>query len=266
MKRTTSIILTTALACLMLSGCKLKTYYQVYQTLPVNTDACQQKEGMIVHDGNDCSVAYNFYAEDGHGGFWLTNNTDSVIFIYLDQSFFILNGEANDYYQARRWTTTNSQTLQSSTQSGKSKKKNKRSTSTTQGTSQTSTRALAYEERGMVMVPPHSTKHIAEFQINTTKLELCGVKETPSRSKPSGTSFTQDNSPITFGNYVTYTVGNGKKKHIDDRFFVSEIINVHGKAMVELVRQKDACGKPKGDKVQQLRYATPDRFYVTYKK
>ena len=116
------------------------------------------------------------------------------------------------------------------------------------------------------MVPPHATKHVTEFQINTAKLDLCGMKDTPGKGKPSGLSFTVENSPITFGNYITYTVGNGKKKHVDDRFFVSEVINVNGKAMTEKVRVKDKCGKPSGDKVQVLRYSTPDRFYVIYKK
>ena len=121
MKRTTTIIMIAAVVSCLMSGCKLKTYYQVYQTTPNNAETCQQREGVIVHEGNDYTITYNFFAEEGHGGFWFTNNTDSVIFINLAESFFIQNGTANDYFQARRWTTTNSQTLQSSTQSGKRK-------------------------------------------------------------------------------------------------------------------------------------------------
>jgi len=267
MKKVNILIMMAAVAGCVVTGCSKKTYYQVYQTQPVNSEAVQPKDGNMVHDGSDCTVSYNFFAEEGNAGYWFTNNTDSVIFISLSESFFILNGTAYDHFQARRWTTTSSQTQQSSTQSGKSKKRNKRSTVATQGTSQTSTQATAIEERGMVIVPPHASKYVVcEYRINTAKLELCGVKDTPGRNKPAGTTYTNENSPILFANYITYTVGNGNKKHVDDRFFVQEIINVNRRAMTENVRVKDACGKNTGEKMEQMRYATPDRFYVKYKK
>ena len=108
MKKVNILIMMAAVAGCVVTGCSKKTYYQVYQTQPVNSEAVQPKDGNMVHDGSDCTVSYNFFAEEGNAGYWFTNNTDSVIFISLSESFFILNGTAYDHYQARRWTTTSS--------------------------------------------------------------------------------------------------------------------------------------------------------------
>lgn len=263
MKRSTTIIMIAALV-FMMTSCKMKTYYQVFQAERVSGEL-EPRDGFLVHENGDCTVSYNFFEEGGHGGFWFTNNTDSVINIHLNETFFIVDGIANDYYKSRRWTTTSSKTLQSTKESGTKKKNNKRSLSTTEGTSSTSTNAIANEEKFIVAVPPHSTKHIYEFSINMKKFDICGLKDTPGKSKPLSKAFTED-TPFTFGNYVTYTVGNGKKKHVDDRFIINSITNINSKGMFEMVRPKDACGKAKGDKVKRIRYNEPSRFYVIYKK
>jgi hypothetical protein len=268
MKRTTTIIAIAALICCLMTGCKLKTYYQVYQATPVNEEEMPIQNGKLINENNDCIVSYNFFEEYGHGGFWFTNNTDSVIYIYCDETFFIINGEAKDYYQARRWTTTTSQTQQSSTESGTRKKHNKRSTATTLGTSQTSTSAVANEELRYVIIPPHSTKHLNQFPIQVNRILACNLKEKPGRT-PSPKGFSIDDSPVVFGNYITYSVGKGKnsvKKHIDNRFYVSEISNHSSKSIILNVPIKNECQKNTGEKETKLKGAGPNRFYVTYKK
>lgn len=256
-------IFTLALLGLLAAGCSKTTYYQVYQTKPVDQQ-CEVKNGRICHDANNVTVQYNFFAEEGEAGFWLTNNSDSVIYVNLAETFFVINGSANDYYQARQWTTTKSSTIAISKQERKDKKK--KSSENTESSSQTSTKASTFGERCMIMIPPHATKFFTEYHINSTMMELCGVKNTPKKSKPEGLSYTEENSPMMFSNYITYTIGcNGKRQHVEDKFYVSEIINVHGDAMFEAVREKDACGKDNGAKAVKMRYATPDRFYVVYK-
>lgn len=260
------ILFLTAIACGCLAvGCSKTTYYQVYQTNPVDASQCEQKDGKLCHEAGNCLVRYNFFDENGDAGFWFTNNTDSVVYVNLAETFFILNGNANDYYQARGWTTTKSSTITISKQERKNKKKS--STENLEGTSTSEMKASQVTERAVAMIPPHSTKYFSEYRISTREMELCGVKDTPKRGKPLGLSFTVDNSPLTFGNYVTYTIGaKGNKKHITDNFYVSEIINVNGAAMFETVRATDACGKESGEKVERMRYSTPDRFYIVYKR
>ena len=261
MKKNSTLLFLAVMAVCLVTGCSKNTYYQVYQTNPVVSDQIQQDNGLLVYANDGCEVKYNFFANSGNAAFWFTNNTDSVVYISLSESFFILNGNASDYYQAREWTNTSSQTTNISSQSSK------KSGTSMSGTSSTSTKTITFHERGMIVIPPHSTKFITEYQINSLFVEMCGVKETPKKNKPAGLSFTAENSPIQFGNYITYTVGvKGIQKHIDNRFYVSEIINVNSKAMFEDYRDQDACGKFQGEKKQRLRYNTPDRFYITYKK
>lgn len=265
MKRLTILVVIAAMA-VAVAACSKKTYYQVYQTKPTAGSTVELADGKMVHEGTNCIVRYNFFAQDGDAGFWFTNLTDSVIYVDLAETFFVINGNANEYYQAREWTTTKSSTISVSKQERKSKGK-KKSYDNVEGSSQTSTKASTFGERRIIAIPPHATKYFSEFQINSTDMEMCGVKDTPKRSKPEGNSFTEENTPFTFGNFITYTVGcKGKKVHVNDNFYVSEVINVNGEAMFESVRQKDACGREKGDRVQKMRYSTPDRFYVIYKR
>ena len=73
-------------------------YYQVYQTKPITEGAAIDKEA-IVFANKDCRVTYNFYSNGGDAGFLLTNLTDSIMYVHMDESFFVLNGVTNDYYR-----------------------------------------------------------------------------------------------------------------------------------------------------------------------
>ncbi len=265
MKHARILFMTAIVSSCLAVGCSKATYYQVYQSNPVDPSQIETKDGKLCHDAGNCIVRYNFFDENGDAGFWFTNNSDSIVYVNLAETFFIVNGSANDYYQGRGWTTTKSSTITISKQEKKNKKKS--SSESSEGTSTSEMKASQVTERAMVMIPPHSTKYFSEFRISTREMELCGVKDTPKKGKPLGLSFTVENSPLTFGNFVTYTVGSkGKKKHISDNFYVSEIINVNGAAMYETVRTTDACGKENGERVERLRYSTPDRFYIIYKR
>lgn len=262
MKKISIFLMAVAVTGVFMTSCSKKVYYQVFQTLPSKTDECQMKDGYLTHEDAYCIVRYNFFAQEGDAGFWVSNKTDSIIYVDLAECFFTMNGNAHDYYQAREWTQTKSQTVSNS-----KKEKGNKSTDISSSASSTSTKATSSVERRMVMVPPHATKYVSEYHIVSGMIELCGVKDTPRRGKSAGASFTKETSPIVFSNYVTYKVGmHGNKQHVDDVFYVSQIINVNEGSMFEFVREKDACGKEKGEKVEKMLYSTADRFYVTYKR
>lgn len=263
----------------LLGGCSQKTYYQVYQTKPVD-ELCQVGIDAVTHDDGVCVISYNFFDQYGNAGFRIQNNSDSIIYVNLDETFFTLNGESFDYFQDRQWTTTKSQSTSMSyarSEEKMSKKQRRRahnaetelygSNAAAAGVTSSTTSATTSNERRVLVVPPHGAKYVSEYKINMLMLSICGMKETPSKGKPVGTVFTAENSPVTFCNHITYTVGvTGARRHIHDEFYVSEIMNVNGKAMIEEVRPKDVCGKEYGEKVERLRYNTADRFYVIYKR
>ena len=193
--KTKSIFLAFAtLLALLATSCSKKTYYQVYQTKAVDTAVCSQVGNYLVHEESDCVVRYNFYAEEGDAGFWLTNKTDSIIYVDLGETFFVLNGNASDYFQARQWTTTRSSTVSSS----KRETKGRGNRASSESASQTSTKASTFSERRVIAVPPQSTRYFSEFHINGSKTELCGGKDSPRKGRAEGTSFTIDNSHIIF--------------------------------------------------------------------
>ena len=264
MKRLSIFLMSAIVLSGILAGCSKTVYYQVYQTQPTNAESCQIKSDYLVYENSTCIVKHNFFSEEGNAGFWITNQTDSVMFLRLAESFFIYNGMTHDYYQSREWEETNSHTETASRQERKTKKR--KSSESLLGSSSTVTKSTTNHEREVIMIPPHATRYISEYHLIENMRTLCGVKETPRKGKSAGSSFTPENSPLVFGNYITYTIGTtGKRVHVDNRFFVSEIINVHNASMFENVRTKDECGK-EGAKAPKMLYTTPDRFYVKYKR
>lgn len=264
-------------AMLLLASCSVKTYYQVYQTKPTEETGFTTTATNVVYADKNVEVRYDFFEEQGDGGFVLMNNTDKVLYLHLDECFFVLNGEANDYFQDRSWGETTSRTTTHSFQrheGDKSKRAKKQAeiqrdgSTTVEGTSASESKALNRHERAVVIIPPHASKRVYEYTINKQMISLCGVKETPNGSKTAGQTFTVENSPIVFANFITYTLGDSDKKHqINNTFYVSEIINAGEKAMIYEVHQKDACGKEIGGKesvVKAYNHNTPDRFFVTY--
>jgi len=281
MKRLLFSLSMMAVTTLLLTGCSKKTYYQVYQAKPVDDEACLVNVDFITHDAGDVVVKYNFFGENGNAGFFVTNNSNELVTIDLSESFFILNGMANAFYQGREWTETESHSTTMSFQTSASKKEQRRarrnatgteatmygSNASTAGSTTATTSALMRAESRFITVPPQGTRYVSEYNINSVMRSMCGVKESPSASKPAGMSFTVENSPLTFAIFVSYTMGNKAiKMHVNDQFYVSEIMNVNQKTMFKDVQPVDACGKSSGDKVKQIQFNTANRFYVKYKR
>lgn len=80
---------------LIISSCK-QLYYQVYDIQATNL---VEQENAIIYENEDLKILYNFWTENGIVGFILENKTDNDLFVDMSQTFFILNGEAHDYYE-----------------------------------------------------------------------------------------------------------------------------------------------------------------------
>jgi hypothetical protein len=95
-------LLLTAVVSIGLSSCN-KLYYQVYD---VNSEKMVQKDNSLIYENNDIKLMYNLWGENGSVGFIIQNKTNNDLFIDLTQTFFILNGKANDYFKNREFTKT----------------------------------------------------------------------------------------------------------------------------------------------------------------
>ena len=101
-----TLLFVAAVASLGFTSCK-QLYYQVYD---VKSETMTQQDNSLVYENNDVKLMYNLCGEKGAVGFIIQNKTDKDLFIDLTQTFFILNGKANDYYQNREYTSTTTTT------------------------------------------------------------------------------------------------------------------------------------------------------------
>ncbi len=61
----------------------------------------KSNENSLIYEDDNCIVSYNLWAERGDIGFRCYNKTNSNIYVNLEESFFILNGIAHDYFKNR---------------------------------------------------------------------------------------------------------------------------------------------------------------------
>ena len=79
----------------------MTNYYQVFKT---NADNGIVTKKNIVFEDNNCSVYYNLWTEGGNVGFSIYNKTESDLTVYLNKTFYVLNGVAYEYFQNRTFS------------------------------------------------------------------------------------------------------------------------------------------------------------------
>ena len=86
-----------------ISSCSPMYYTPTYyQNCKVSSDLQKTYTGAYMYDSEyDCTFAYDFIGDGGKVWFVIRNNTDSMIYVDLQKSFFIKNGMAYDYFLNR---------------------------------------------------------------------------------------------------------------------------------------------------------------------
>lgn len=85
---------------LLFSSCAVTNYYQVYKT---NAEYGIIEKNKIVFEDNNCSVYYNLWTEGGNVGFSIYNKTESDLTVYLNKTFYVLNGVAYEYFKTEHF-------------------------------------------------------------------------------------------------------------------------------------------------------------------
>ena len=219
-----------AIMILLLTSCGPTIYFQVYQVAP--GDKMKSNENSLIYEDDNCIVSYNLWAERGDIGFKVYNKTNSNIYVNLEESFFILNGIAHDYFKNRVYSFA----------------------------------AGSYSEDNIICIPPKAAKMVAEYNINETIYRDCDLYRFPARQKYIKTkSFTKDDSPIVFGNRIAYSLGEYSNLiRCENLFYVSEITNYPMGDMIGY-KSDEFCGK-KSFMYQYFKLAAPNRFFVKYLK
>jgi hypothetical protein len=255
-----------------MSSCVSTSFYQVYQVVPSNQSI--QKSEVLFFEDENCKISYNLWSDGGDIGFVFYNKTDDKIYVNLDESNFVLNGFANDYFKNRTYTTSESKSAIKS--NGLSVSSTAISVSNSNvltgqlygsissNVSSSYGYSVSIQEDSIVYIPPKTAKRISEYSINTMLVRNCDLLKYPSEKQVSTISYEKDNSPIVFSNRITYTI-NGKAKLVTNEFFVSEVTNYPESEFYEL-KYDEYCGQKSYYKTKHYKHSGFDKFFIQYSK
>ncbi len=219
----------TFLLIVLSASCSSPIYYQVYKATPINE--IETEKGFFVYKDINISVFYNFWSEGGESGFKFFNKSKSDIYLIVDESFFILNGFAFDYFKSKG--------VQNQT----------------------------FIENTTICIPSNTSKYFSEFKINEILIRNCDLFKHPLlKSEIKTVEFSTANSPIVFSNRITYQLGKGGETFkFENSFYVSEITNYSSNKMVEY-KYFEFCGKEEKIKRKEYKHSSFDKFYIKYNK
>lgn len=115
--------------------------------------------------------------------------------------------------------------------------------------------------RPNIAIPPHAGKVVSEHTLVTDVMQDCSVRLFPKSKKPECITFTQENSPLHFSNYITYRVGDSlAEKVVQNDFHVAGFTNYVSTEIEEKI--KTGCKSQLRQKVNKQ--ASNTRFYLPY--
>jgi hypothetical protein len=279
MKFTISVFMTIPSAlraiilALAISSCSSGLYYQVLKTKP--DDGMVAKDNSLIYENEHCRISYNLWAEGGNVGFSFFNKSNQNIYLNLDQSFFILNGEAHNYYRNRIFTRSSSSAASISRQNSASRsvtglnvfdmlQTNRIAQSSQVGFYSSSERSVAFNEEKTVCIPPGSYKYFSEYLVSENVIRDCALLRKPGRKSINTKNFTRENSPLVFGNLISYCLGiAGQPNNVSNNFYVADVTN-YPRSMVLGLKNEEYCGEKLMYPSTYLKYDSPDAFYIRY--
>ncbi len=279
--------------CAILTSCATSNYYQMYQTQPIS-DNVNVNNDAIVYEDDNCIISYDFWKEGGDMGFIIYNKNSENIYLHLDECFFVRNGYAYDYYQNRTYSRSKSVTASStssyslgntysSTLAGgyanaystgstvygsgfgsSTTYKNGYIVGASSSVVSSSSNSVATVERKIICIPPKTSKAISEFNISSSIYHDCDLYLNPGRKDNKSLSFSQDNSPLTFGNIIAYSIGDSETLiRFNNDFYISKISNYTYEEITKPVYKED-CGKRLPEMKRVAKESGPDQFYNHY--
>ena len=266
MKKITFLVLSV----LFISCQTSNTFYQVYKTKSETVK--QSGNNTIAFEDNNCKIEYNLWQNNGNAGFSFFNKSNEVIYLLLNESFYVINGNAYDYYQNRVFINSNTTTSQATSAVGISSFGNSRlgllpvSSYRSKTVSNNSTNGIEITESKILAIPPGTSKSVSEFNINQTLYRDCDLLRFPSSKQTSTKSFSESSTPLKFYNSIIYRIGEKETRiKVKNDFYVSEVTNLSEAKMI-VFEKNTFCDQKGGVSVRTFKDSSPDKFYVTYSK
>lgn len=288
---------------ILFSSCSSVYHYvQVFEAKSTSQSVQMKKEGGgMLYEDNNCAVFYSFWANGGDASFAIYNKTNEIMYVDLSKSFFIRNGIANDYYKERAWSETNTNTLSTQTTTSAATFGNVsysygvgatylgnfgslpftsadpilttanvqktesygllRSAAIANSYATSKSSSIAMKEQKIMAVPPHASKIVAEYSISTELLLNCDLNRYPEQSDLI--LFNENNSPLTFSNYITYKLGNDDQDIvIKNDFYIARVSNYAKPSIYKFVeREKKPCQNLTSDDSKNYKDTYPVKVY-----
>ena len=261
---------------IILASCAPKSYYQLYDVTPIQKfPKGQALKGNLFFEDEKCKITYDLWSQGGNIGFQFYNKTDETIYINLNESHFILNGFAYDYYKNRTYTSSksNSATLGKRSTGSISEigvniynniQTNKVSVTNSRRVSASVGNSTSVIEASIISIPPQTRKIISEYSIHHAQITSCELAKYPKKKNIKTNSYSIKKSPIVFSNRITYTL-KGEKSTFENEFFVSAITNYPEKQFFKY-KYDEICGKKNFELTKYFKYDSPNKFYIKYKR
>jgi hypothetical protein len=258
---------------LFMTSCASTSFYQVYTVKPIEESITNTDE--LFFEDENCKISYDLWDNAGNIGFNFHNKTDNNIYVKLNESNFILNGFAYDYFKNRTFTTSESKSASTSNTSTGSVavtginvynniQTNQVKSSSSANISSSFVYAVSIKEDSLIYIPPNTTKRISEYSINNALIRNCDLFKYPRRKGIKTKSYTEEKSPIVFSNRITYEI-NGNSKLVENGFFVSEITNYPESEFFES-KDDEYCEQKSSVQTKYYKFYDIDKFYIKYNK
>ena len=239
----------------------------------------KMQDNSLLFENADCQVSYNFWSDGGYVSFAFKNKTDRDIFINMNESFLVVNGNAHNYFEAKTYTYGSAfatsigygESLGVSLSGKTGVWSNKHYTaSAAVAASITSKSAImntvSIKEQEVVCIPANSFKTFSKFCLSPAIYQKCVKKVDYPSKKVSLAKFDSDNSPIMMNNRLTYGFkSDNMDKHIDNVFWLGEIENYSEKSAIERKSEK-GCYDYLSKEIKVFKIGTPSQFYRHYQK
>ena len=259
------------LITLLLSSCSTTSnFYQVCKTTPEGDISLI--DNFLTYEDDNCKILYNLWENGGNVGFTFMNKTTINIYLNLEECFFVINGNANNYYKNRVYSyTTNTSMGQSDAKSMTGINYLELIQTNTAAANIISTQGttVSINEEKIMCIPAMSSKTIKEYNILKFPYRDCDLLRFPNKKQIKSLNFTKENSPIVYSNRIEYKVGQtGKSINLENNFFVSEITNYPKSEIIENIREIN-CGQVITNEYLLTEYfknVSADKFYIRYIK
>ncbi len=260
---------------MMLTSCETTSYFQVYKTVP--SDKIVVNDDNLIYEDDNCKVSYDLWGEGGNIGFQFFNKTDKNIYLNLEESFFILNGIAYDYYRNRVFASAISSGATTSRGVADNKsvtglnflgliQTNRISATNSVGLMSSSGFSVSYNEEKIMCIPSKSSKIISEYIISESLYRDCDLFKYPTKKQIKYKTFSKEQSPLVFSNRIAYSIGQTDSLiKFENEFYVTEISNYPESEILES-EYDEYCGQKSMNKVKYFKNVSADKFYIKYSK